>query len=236
MKVAVMQPYFLPYLGYFQLVNAVDKFVFFDDVNFIKKGWINRNQILQNTGTYKFVIPLIKASQNRLINEIEISDYKAWREEFLKIVSFNYKKSPYFEMIYKWLSELLHGKEYLKISDLAVESVKSVAGLLGFSTQFLLSSELNYKGTNIVDGEGKILAICKLFNAKTYVNPKNGVELYDKSKFDMVGIDLKFILMQEITYKQNKTDNFVPYLSILDVLMFNGIRDIKLMLDKYSLV
>ena len=110
MTIAVMQPYIFPYLGYYQLVNAVDSFVFFDDVNFINKGWINRNRILVNNEDFRFTIPLIKASQNRLINEIEISDFRKWRTDFLRIIEGNYKKAPCFSFFYEWLSNFLHKK------------------------------------------------------------------------------------------------------------------------------
>ncbi len=103
MNIAVMQPYIFPYLGYYQLVHAVDTFVFFDDVNFIMKGWINRNRILQQNEPFKFTVPLIKASQNRLINAIEISDYNRWKSDFLKSIEHSYKKAPEFSSIFPWL-------------------------------------------------------------------------------------------------------------------------------------
>src|SRR5437016_5023773 len=102
MTVAIMQPYFFPYLGYFQLVNAVDTFVFFDDVNFINKGWINRNQVLQQNTPLRFTVPLLKASQNRKINEIELSDFPAWRKQFLRSIEMNYKRAPFFDIVFKW--------------------------------------------------------------------------------------------------------------------------------------
>src|SRR5687768_6232595 len=112
MKLAIMQPYFLPYLGYYQLVNAVDTFVFFDDVNFIKKGWIHRNQVLVNGEAHKFTIPLKDASQNKKIYEVHLSDYAAWRDSFLKIIDFNYKKAPYYENTRELLAKILFQKEY----------------------------------------------------------------------------------------------------------------------------
>ena len=129
MNLAVMQPYIFPYLGYYQLVNAVDTFVFFDDVNFINKGWINRNNILQQNQALRFTIPLMKASQNRLINEIELSDYGKWRGDFLKTIEMNYKKASHFTLIYEWLNSFL-GKDYKMIGELAAESVVAVADLV----------------------------------------------------------------------------------------------------------
>ena len=139
MKVAIMQPYFLPYLGYFQLVGAVDTFVFFDDVNFIKKGWINRNNVLIDNKAHLFTIPLKKVSQNKMINETCISDYPAWKKQFIQLVETGYKKAPFYNEIYEWLQELLNRKDFELVSELAAESIISVAKLLGLNTRFMCS-------------------------------------------------------------------------------------------------
>ena len=118
MKVGVMQPYFLPYLGYFQLIDSVDSFVFFDDVNFIKKGWINRNSILLNNEAHKFTIPLIKASQNKLINEIYLFDYLAWRNSFISKIEVSYKSAPNYSNILDLIHDILYAKHFELISDL----------------------------------------------------------------------------------------------------------------------
>lgn len=235
MRLAIMQPYLFPYLGYYQLVNAVDKFVFFDDVNFINKGWINRNQILQQNEAFRFTLPLIKASQNRLINEIEIADFAKWRKDFLKQIEFNYKKAPCFAFIYPWLSDFLFAKEYKLVSDLTAGSVQSIAGMLGLSTQFGFSSELNYKSEETQDGQDKILRICEMIGANNYINPKNGTGLYDIQHFKNRNIGLNFICMDDIIYRQFQADKFVPYLSIIDVLMFNDIEQTRELLNKYTL-
>src|ERR1035437_2930920 len=106
MKIAIMQPYIMPYIGYFQLINAVDKFVILDDVNYINKGWINRNNILVNKKAHLFVIPLKEASQNKLINEINISDEGKWKANLLKTIEQNYKRSPYFTIVYALIEEI----------------------------------------------------------------------------------------------------------------------------------
>ncbi|MEP6948206.1 MAG: WbqC family protein [Ginsengibacter sp.] len=234
MTLAIMQPYIFPYLGYYQLVNAVDTFVFFDDVNFIKKGWINRNQLLQQDQALKFTIPLLNASQNRVINEIELSDFGKWRKYFLRSVELNYKKAPHFVFVFDWLNEFFL-KDYLFISDLASESVKSVSKLLELQTRFEYSSTLNYKNTNEQNGEQKILKICKILGADKYINPKNGKELYNTQQFDASNIQLNFINMGEVVYTQYKKDKFVPALSIIDILMFNSIQETNELLAKFNL-
>lgn len=229
-----MQPYFLPYLGYFQLVNAVDTFVFFDDVNFIKKGWIHRNQVLVNGEAHKFTIPLKDASQNKRINEVGLSGYNEWKASFLKLVEHNYKKAPYYEAARGILEKILE-KEHETIADLACESVKYIAERMGLRTNFNYSSKLDYDRSEGSDGQAKILSICKLFNAGMYINPQNGTELYDQAAFDSAGVDLRFIHMGEVHYNQFKKGKFVPYLSMLDVLMFNDINTVQALLDNYEL-
>jgi hypothetical protein len=159
MRLAVMQPYIFPYLGYYQLVKAVDTFVFFDDVNFINKGWINRNNILLQNESFRFTVPLNKASQNRLINEIEISDYSKWRKDFLKLILSNYKKAPCFDFTYNWLEVFLSSNDYRFINILASDSVRSVAQLLDLPTRFIFSGELDYVRTENADGQDKVLSI-----------------------------------------------------------------------------
>jgi hypothetical protein len=235
MKVAVMQPYLFPYLGYFQLVSAVDTFVFFDDVNFINKGWINRNNILVNGGTHLFTLPLKKASQNKLINEIEISDYNNWKDQLLKLIEFNYKKAPYFDTVILWLKHTLNTKMYSLLSEFVCDTIKSTAALLSLNAKFEYSHQINYKESSDMTGENKVLSICRILRAGQYINPKNGMDLYSQEKFESEKIKLSFIIMNDIQYPQYKNKSFVPFLSILDVLMFNGIEETKELINKYHL-
>ena len=229
-----MQPYLFPYLGYYQLVSAVDTFVFFDDVNFINKGWINRNNLLQQGHPSRFTMPLVKATQNKRINEIELSNFNGWRYDLLKTVENSYKKAPYFVFVFNWLKDFL-SKDYSYISELASGSVKAVADMLELPTRFINSSTINYKNNETQNGVQKILAICKILNADKYINPKNGVELYDRKEFLSLNKELHFINMHEITYPQFKQNAFVPNLSIIDVMMFNSKNEILKMLAKYEL-
>lgn len=236
MTVAVMQPYAFPYLGYYQMAAAVDKFVFFDDVNFIMKGWINRNRILQQNEPFKFTIPLNKASQNRLIKEIEISGYPKWRDEFLRLIDFNYKKAPQYSFTREWLRNFLFQKDYLMIGDLAASSVASVCEVLGLKTQFLFSSFLNYRDSLAAGGQKKILRICEILEAGRYVNAVNGMDMYEEDEFQAKGIDLKFIVMDEVRYDQFDKQKFASSLSIIDVMMFNDLNGIKDLLKCYKLI
>ena len=231
-----MQPYIFPYLGYYQLVNAVDTFVFFDDVNYINKGWINKNQMIQQNGEpLKFTVPLSKASQNKMINEIELSGFSAWKKDFLKSIELNYKKAPHFVFVFNWLNEFLT-KEFLFINDLASESIKSVSKLLGVLTEFKSSSGIIYKNGTDQNGEQKVIAICKILGADRYINPKNGKGLYNEQKFEESGVHLNFINMNGIIYNQLSNNKFIPSLSIIDVLMFNSIEETKKLLTQFTLI
>jgi hypothetical protein len=236
MTIAVMQPYVFPYLGYYQLVKAVDNFVFFDDVNFINKGWINRNQILQQNEAYKFTIPLHKASQNRMINEIELAEFDKWRKDFLKRLELNYRKAPFFSFFYQWLQNFFHSKEFRYISEIAEDSVQNIARLLELPTTFMKSSNLPYRESMVINGQEKVLRICNLLNADKYINPQNGMDIYEQELFDLKKVDLKFIRMDTIVYDQFENGKFSPYLSIIDVLMFNDVRKCQELLTKYTLI
>lgn len=232
MKLAIMQPYLFPYIGYFQLMNAVDKFVIYDDVNYIKKGWINRNNILVNHKASMFTVPLAGASQNKLIYEIATGDLAGWSKSFLKTVEQNYKRAPYYQNTFVMLKEILSA-ESQNISALCFDSLKQIADYLELKTSFVQTSRVY--NNHELKGQERILDICLKENAGHYINPVGGMELYSKEKFSENGMQLSFIKSQDITYQQFG-DEFVPWLSIIDVLMFNSPEDIKVMLHKYELL
>lgn len=235
MTLAIMQPYFLPYIGYFQLVKAADKFVAYDDVNFIKQGWINRNNILLNGEPFLFTIPLENASSFSTINSTRLNPkfYPVWREKFVRTVAQNYKKAPHFGEVIGLLDNILK-TECETISELAFNSIRSVADYLGLSTTFEPTSA-RYQNAEL-KGQERILDICKKEQADHYINPIGGQELYSKAAFEAAGIKLNFIKQKPVVYEQFNKDKFVPWLSILDVLMFNGISGTRALLDEYELI
>lgn len=228
MKLAVMQPYIFPYIGYFQLVNAVDKFVFYDDVNFIQRGWINRNRILINGNASYLTVPLNKASQNMLINEVRVLNGSL---NLVKTIEMAYKKAPYYNEIMPLIHQIF-ANEYNFISDMAIDSVKLVSKYLGFNTVFEISSEA-YSSTKCLDRAYRLIEITKLNKYTNYVNPINGQKLYTKEEFRDSGIELNFIKSNDIRYTQFK-NTFVPALSIIDVLMFNSPFEVNEFLDQYE--
>lgn len=236
MKLAIMQPYLFPYIGYFQLINFVDKFVIYDDVNFIKQGWINRNNILVQGKPFMFTVPLVNQSSFAKIKEIEVNIklYDSWKKKFLKTIEQSYKKAPYYKEVFDLISNVLdvQGNEN-SISELATKSLIATSNYLALKTEFVLTSEVY--GNQILSGTNRVIDICKKENATHYINPIGGQELYKQDVFEQSGLDLKFIKSLSFSYNQFSLD-FVPWLSMIDILMFNSIDQTKLLLDKYVLI
>lgn len=233
MKIAIMQPYFMPYIGYFQLIKAVDKFIIYDDVNYIKQGWINRNNLLLQNKTHLFSLPLKDVSSFKKINEIKINEilYLKWRRKFFKTLE-TYQKAPYYEVIKEILEKILTINDY-SISNLIYHSLIEISKYLNIKTTIEKTSSI-YKNSELSKTE-RLLDICKKENASTYINPLGGKDLYDKKSFLKYKITLFFIKPNIIEYKQfNNT--FMPNLSIIDVMMFNSPEEINKMLDNFELV
>lgn len=232
MKLAIMQPYFFPYLGYFQLVSAVDKFIFFDDVNFINRGWINRNNILVNGKSHLFSISLKQASQNKLIKDVEIADETGWKESFLKKIELAYKKAPMYNDVFPLIRNVVE-QHVVRINVLAQLSIQSVCAYLKIDSVFSSSSE-KYNNREL-KGQSRIIDICLKENATKYFNAAGGVDLYSKEIFESHNIELSFVKPTVLEYKQYSYD-FVPGLSIIDVIMFNSVDKVQAMLDKYTII
>jgi len=229
MKLAIMQPYFLPYIGYFQLIKAVNLFIIYDDVQFIKGGWINRNYILSNRNKSMFNLILKGASVNKLINEISV---QTDQNKLLKTIYHSYKKAPYFEFVYPLIENILDFEDK-NLAKFIGNSIIHICNYLKIDTEIIYSSSM--EKNDELKGQEKIIHICKLLNADTYINAIGGQDLYDKEAFKQSYIDLKFIKNNFTTYTQFKNE-FIPGLSILDVMMFNSVEEINKMLDNYELL
>ncbi|MDF0718778.1 WbqC family protein [Kaistella sp. PBT33-4] len=232
MTAAIMQPYFFPYIGYFQMINAVDVFVFYDDVNFIKKGWVNRNNFLLNGRGKLFTIPLKDASQNKMINEVKTILESPDVSKILETIKQNYKKAPFFQGVFPVIERVFR-LQNSTIGDLAMVSIQVVNEYLGITT-VLQRSSMEFADTKGLERAERLIAICKQVGAETYINAIGGQELYSKEYFASKGIDLKFIKSEPLDYKQFDHE-FVPWLSIIDVMMFNSVEDIRKMLKYYTL-
>jgi hypothetical protein len=229
MKLAIMQPYFFPYIGYFQLIRAVDVFVVYDDVNYIKRGWINRNNILLNGKSQLITLPLQDASQNKLINQLEIGG----QHKILKSLRYSYVNAPYFDAVYAVIEDIFMQAEK-NLARFLYYQLRQICGYLGLNPQWHISSEL--AKDNQLRGSDKILAICKELEATHYINLSGGIKLYDRRLFEEGGMNLSFIQPIQTTYLQFG-NQFVSNLSIIDVMMFNSPVDInKNILNGFELV
>lgn len=227
-----MQPYIFPYIGYFQLINAVDIFVFYDDVNYINRGWINRNRILLNEKDYLFTIPLIKASQNKLICNIETAIDEKFKKDFYLTLYQAYKKAPFYDKVMPLITEIIN-TPHKNISDLAIKSVKKISTYIGLNKEFKISS-ISFSESRDLKKADRLIAICKREKAYNYINAYGGMELYEKEFFKQENIELFFLKSHSIIYSQN-SKNFVPCLSIIDVLMFNSPEHVLEMINDYDL-
>jgi WbqC-like protein family len=219
-RVAIMQPYFFPYLGYFQLIASVEKFIVYDDVAFIKQGWINRNRILVDGSVHTFSIPIDDLSSFRLIKDTEVNGrlFPKWKSKFLKTIDMEYRKAPHFEAARSMIERAV-SVESKSIARMAVESILEVSSYLGLTTRMILSSR-GYKN-EFLKGRDRVIDICKKESAESYINVPGGMELYTKEDFEREGIELKFIKPVLKPYSQFGKD-FCPGLSMIDVLMFNS--------------
>ena len=231
-----MQPYFFPYIGYFQLINSVDVFIVYDDVNFIKKSWINRNYILLTNKKHLLTIPCKSISQNKAIKDIQIDKTNKAYRNILKTLEVAYRKeAPYYDSVFPIIENLMASNSVI-ISELAIESIVSVCTYLGIKTKILVSSE-NYSETVDLEKSERLISICKILGADELINAIGGTGLYDKKDFDEYGIRLSFIKPLEIiSYAQGKNQQFIPNLSIIDVMMFNSVQEISQLIENYELV
>jgi hypothetical protein len=233
-KVGIMQPYFFPYIGYFQLISVVDKFIAYDDVTFIKQGWINRNRMLANGSPLLFSVPLSGAGSHTLIRDVSINKalYAGWRKKFYKTLEQYYRKAPQYETVLPLIRDVLDSEPQL-ISIFALYSIKAVCAYLAIKTE-IVETAINYNNSNL-KAEDRVIDICRQEGAQSYVNAAGGRELYSHYNFERNGIDLKFLRSRDISYKQLGYP-FVAWLSIIDVLMFNTPESVYQFVNQYDLV
>jgi len=230
---AVMQPYLFPHLGYFHLIEASNLFVFYDDVNFIKKGWINRNRILANGSDQLFTIPLHKASQNRFINETLVSRDQSWMHKFNQTIIHAYQKAPFFQQVHQLITTTLFS-DHTSIADLAIHSISNTYKYLEIPLNYARSS-LCSPMTKGLDKAERLIELCKQMDFARYVNSPGGAKLYCKSQFKANGIELGFVKSDYLPYKQHG-QSFAPSLSIIDVLMFNDPARVRKLLTTYEVI
>ena len=233
MRLAIMQPYFMPYIGYFQLINSVDKFVIYDNIQYTKKGWINRNRILANGKDQLITLPIKKDSDYLNVVERELSE--SWdkdKSKMLNVIKASYNKAPYFQETFELISKCLNNPE-ANLFRFIYDSIVLINDHLEIKTPIVISSTIDADHT--LKSQDKVLSLCKEQNADIYINSIGGIELYDKETFKQNNIKLNFIKSNPIQYKQFNNE-FVSWLSIIDVLMFNSKEQIKEYLNNYTLI
>nr|WP_246429135.1 WbqC family protein [Pseudoxanthomonas broegbernensis] len=220
---AAMQPYFFPYLGYFQLAAGADHFVFLDDVAFIRRGFIHRNTILLGGQPFRFTLPVAKASQNRAISEHRFAGDAFAR--FLQQLRHAYRRAPHFDEAYALVESVCRPGE--GVARLCADSVQAVFAHLGRGLRASFASERPSR----VGGQARILELCGELHADVYHNPPGGRALYDAAAFGAHGVRLRFVHGRFPAYPQTAREDFMPGLSMIDLLMHNPPHEVARMLD-----
>lgn len=231
MKLAIMQPYFFPYIGYFQLIAATDIFVLHDDVQYIKSGWINRNRIMFNGESLMITFPVQKNAYYLPINARNYVEGEKPRKHIINMIKQAYSKAPYFRQVFPLINGLLLFEDS-NVAHFNEQLIRCIADYLGLSSKIITSSGI--KKDNSLAGEQRVLEMCKQLGATNYINPIGGIDLYNKEAFEKNGITLQFLEAQEEKYKQNG-NKWTSFLSIIDVLMFNSVSEVNYLLTKYHL-
>ena len=238
MNLGIMQPYFFPYIGYWQLMDLTDIYVIYDDVNFIKSGWINRNRILGPKGPMFINVPMRNAGSSRKICEVGVDISPRYLRKMANKLTFSYRRAPYFEDVYPFIFDLMSLNSD-SLADYLANSIEKTASRLGIGTTFMRSSKTPLAPE--LRGQTRVIEICRQLGAADYYNAIGGTKLYSPSDFENAGITLKFVKTGDIRYAQTfgsskaadqfcpdlfgsskAADQFCPDLSIIDVLMNTG--------------
>lgn len=213
--IAIHQPNYIPWLGYFYKIYQSDIFVFLDDAQFSNQGMHNYSYIKTVNGSFRIKYPV----QQRLgdkINEVRSKDELRWKEKHLAILESNYRKADYFEEVYNNFKELIL-REYLTIADLNIALIKSFADKLGIQTKFINASDLNIDLTR----EEKIIEICRVLGGTIYYSG-TGAKVYQKEEnFNYSGIDLRYSVFTPFQYPQ-LWEGFQSNVTALDYFMNCG--------------
>lgn len=241
MALGAMQPYLFPYLGYFQLMNCVDTYLFCGNLQYIKRGWVNRNRIFINAKSneiHYFTFSIAKDDYKKNINQRYYSNLKEDCEKLKRHLYQNYRRAINFEEAYHIIEEILQFHND-NVAFFNMNASYKIARYLGIKTRItctdLVDDPFFLNKFYELDYENRVIYMCHYFNEKSYINAIGGASLYHKNIFADNHIDLKFIRMDDITYPQFR-DNFVPNLSIIDVIMYNKIETVKMMLERYQIV
>lgn len=231
MKTGIMQPYFSPYIGYFQLIKSVDVFVVYDNIKYTKKGWINRNRMLQNGTDVMFSLPIKNDSDSLHVCDRELAaDFS--RDKLLNQINSAYRRAPFFEQTFSLIESIIRFDDN-NLFHYIHNSIVVTCKHLKIDTQIQVSSKMAIDHS--LKNQDKVIALCEAVGTNTYINAIGGMELYTKETFLEKGIDLKFIKSKPFKYTQFSNE-FVPWLSIIDVMMFNSLISIQEQLNDFDLI
>jgi hypothetical protein len=230
--VSIVQPYLFPYLGYIQILAAVDTFVVFDTAQFIRRGWIHRNRILLDGAAYPFTLPVVKAPQDTLIKDIELAAEPGHRKKLLRTMEQTYRSAPRYAEVMPLVEAVLNHPT-ASLNDLLRYQFEQLQRLVGWDTTLVWASERSWTPTE-AGPETRILGMVQDLGADRYINPAGGVHLYDPEVFRQAGVDLQFHHMDPVHYPQGNHP-YVSHLSIIDVLMWNPPEALPGLLAAYRL-
>lgn len=230
MKLAIMQPYFFPYLGYFSIIKCTDKFVFLDEVQYIRHGWIERNRILKKDGFIYIQVPIHKHSRETLIKDILIRNDN-WKRKILDQIVFYKSMAKNYWSVRKLL-ERIFSESFNSITEQNAFIIKEICNYLGIDFQFEISSKLNIPYEGIEEPDDWALQISLFLNAEEYYNPIGGMKLFNKKKYNSNSVKIKFVENKLVPYTQ-AGNLFTSSLSIIDIMMFNSIEESNHLIDQY---
>lgn len=235
MTAAIMQPYFFPYIGYFQLIHACDRFILFDDVQYIRHGWINRNRILKPGEGFQYItMPLAAHSRNTLIRDIQLTEAEKSKDKILRQIEHYKKTAPYYKTVHALMVDCF-AEAQLSVTGMNARCLKLVCDYIGLDFTLEISSQMNFDYSQVQDAGDWALRMCQQLQVTEYINPAGGMELFDKERFEKHNIRLRFLRSGLRSYSQRR-EYFEPGLSIVDVMMFNDPAAIRNLINDYQLV
>ena len=235
MKLAIMQPYFLPWIGYYTLIKYADSWIFNDEVQMIHKGWVERNRILKQYGGWHYIkVPLVRYHYTEPIKDIQVRSTEDWKAKIFAQLGHYKKKAPYYWQVKGLLQEALNN-EYKSITLLNAELLKFTCEYIGIDFKYKILSEMDIDLSHIHESDDWSLTICQQLGYDHYVNPIMGRQFYNREKYEANDVKLNFLNMGTTEYDQHN-DKFIDGLSIVDVMMFNSPKKINAMLDNYELL
>lgn len=230
-----MQPYFFPHLGYFDLINATDKWVVFNTAQYARKGWMNRNRVLDPNKDWQYItVPVEKMPRNTPIKEMKIAHSSPWRQKMLKQLKVIYSSAPFFECVYPLVERTIK-PQWIGLENLLIVGITNTCDYLGIDYNLSVYSDMDIDVSDRVNHAGEwALEISKAMGATEYINPPGGEKLFVREDFEAAGIKLTIRDMPPMEYTCSRAFKWVPRLSIIDVMMWNSPQEIKKYLDTWS--